>query len=220
MSATRSFVLSCVCGHEFEAILWDSVHISEETDLKSKILNGEINQIQCVKCKKRSYIEKNILYCDPNQKLLIQMYPHSDRPKYLELESEHKKTIKSNSHLRGYRCRLAFGQHEMIEKIRIFDSGLDDRIIEMIKLKILEQDEIVKETPDAELLFSQYLTEEGEFHFKLTSIEKNLSQTIVISYEHYEELLESQGHAGSTKHPQKTICQGMYVNVNKTRTLH
>ncbi|MEK7790184.1 MAG: CpXC domain-containing protein [Deltaproteobacteria bacterium] len=220
MSATRSFVLSCVCGHEFKTLLWDSVHIPEETNLKSKILNGEINQIQCVKCKKRSYIEKNLLYCDSNQKLLIQMYPQSDRRKYIELESEHKKVIKSNPHLRGYTCRLAFGQQEMIEKIRIFDSNLDDRMIEMIKLKILEQDEVVKKTADADLLFSQYLAEEGELHFKLTSIEKNISQTIVISYEHYEELLESPGHFGSTKHPQKTICQGMYVNVNKTRTLH
>lgn len=218
MSATHSFVLSCVCGHEFETLIWDSVHISEETSLKSKILNGEINQIQCVKCKKRSYVEKNLLYCDSNQKLLIQMYPHSDRPKYLELESEHKKAIKNN--FRGYTCRLAFGQQEMVEKIRIFDSGLDDRIIEMIKLKILEQDEVVKETPDAELLFSQYLTEEGEIHFKLTSIGKKISQTIVISYEHYEELLESQEHSDSIKHSQKTICQGMYVNVNKMRTLH
>lgn len=214
MSAARSFVLHCVCGHEFEAVLWDSVRISGEGGLKSKILNGEINQIRCVKCKKRSYVEKNLLYCDSNQKLLIQMHPQSDRPKYVELESEHKKAIKMNSHFRGYTCRLAFGQQEMVEKIRILDSGLDDRIIEMIKLKILEQDEVVKETPDAELLFSQYLTEEGELHFKLTSIEKNISQTIVISVEHYEELLES------AQHPQKMICQGMYVNVNKTRTLH
>jgi len=225
MSATRSFVLNCVCGHEFEAVLWDSVDVAEAAPLKSKILSGEMNQIQCVKCKKRSYVEKNLLYRDSNQKLLIQMYPQSDRPRWVKLEAEHKKAInkraiKRRAHLRGYTLRLAFGHQEMVEKIRIFDSHLDDRLIEMIKLKILEQDDVVKETPDAELLFSQYLADEGELHFKLTSLEKNLSQTIVISYEHYEELLEAEQHLSTEKPAEKIVCQGMYVSVNKTRILH
>lgn len=213
MSASRSFVLNCVCGHEFEALLWDRVDVTKAAHLKSKILSGEMNQIQCAKCKKRSIVEKNLLYRDCNQKLLIQMYPQSERSKWVELEMAHKKAMKGKARLRGYTLRLAFGQQEMVEKIRIFDYSLDDRLIEMIKLKILEQDEVVRDTADAELLFSQYLADEGELHFKWTSLEKKLSQTIVISYEHYEELREAQ------QRPQP-VCQGIYVNVNKTRTLH
>lgn len=213
MSASRSFVLSCVCGHEFEALLWDRVDVTKAASLKSKILSGEMNQIQCGKCKKRSHVEKNLLYRDSHQKLLIQVYPQSDRSRWIEIETAYKKAMKRKAGFRGYILRLAFGQQEMVEKIRIFDQSLDDRVIEMIKMKILEQDEAIREAADAELLFSQYLADEGELHFKCTSLEKKLSQTIVISYDHYEELRESQGRPHA-------VCQGIYVSVNKTRTLH
>lgn len=220
MSIHRSFQLSCACGHEFEAVLWDSLNVTESEGLKQKLMNGGINQIQCEKCKKRSYIEKDLLYHDMSQRLWVQMFPKADRPKWRELEDEHKETLKKNAMIHRYHFRLAFGRDELLEKIRIFDSQLDDRVIELMKLKILEQDANLKEIPDAQLSFSQYLLEEGELHFKLVSHEKNLTQTLVVPFEHYEEILESKEHYQGTTEGAKIICRGIYISVNKTRIFH
>ena len=220
MSVYRSFRLNCACGHEFDALLWDSINVTEQQELKSRLLNGEINQIQCEKCKKRSYIEKHLLYHDVDKKLWVQMFPRSDRSKWQELEEEHKEDLKKNSISKKYFFRLAFGQDELLEKVRIFDNGLDDRILELLKLKILEQDEAMKDISDAELTFSQYHVEDGEIHFKMASLEKNLSQTLVIPFEHYEEIEESQEHVSGENPATQTVCHGMYVSVNKTRVFH
>ena len=220
MPAYRSFQLNCTCGHEFKAILWDSINVTEQRELKSKLMNGEINQIHCKQCKKKSYVEKHLLYHDMDQQLWVQMFPGSDRTKWQELEAEHKEILKKKIHIRKYHFRLVFGREELLEKIRIFDHKLDDRVIELIKLKIIEQDDNVKNIPDANLQFSQYLPEVGEIHFKMISLEKSISQTLAIPYEHYDELLEAQEHVKSPDKSAHRICDGMYINVNKMRTFH
>ena len=220
MSARSSFELSCDCGHEFEVVLWDAINVTEKRELKSKLLNGEINQIQCGQCKKRSYIEKNLLYHDMDEKVWIQMFPQSDRSNWSSLEDQQRKSMKKIAQSKGYRFRLAFGQQELLEKIRIFDSGLDDRIIEIIKLKVLEQEDIAKEVPDGELSFSQYFSDKEEIQFKLTSMDKNMSQSIVVNYDHYEEVIDSKEFLDDRYDLSKKIYHGMYISVNKTRILH
>lgn len=220
MSQYRSFQLNCSCGHEFEATLWDAIDVAEERDLKQKLVSGHINQICCEKCKKRSYVEKDLVYHDMDQKLWIQMFPKADRPKWSELEDDHKEALKNNSLIRRYNFRLTFGRDELLEKIRIFDNQLDDRIIELLKLKIVEQDENLKQMTDPEITFLEYISEKGELHFKLTSHEKNIFQTLVVPFEHYEEIEETKEHIERKTPQTKLVCQGIYINVNKTRIFH
>src|SRR3989338_2141164 len=182
MSVYRSFQLSCACGYEFEATLWDSINVTEQQELKQRLLTGDINQIQCEKCKKRSYVEKHLLYHDMDRKLWVQMFPKGDRGKWQELEEDHKDIIKKNSKVKEYVFRLAFGQEELLEKVRIFDNELDDRIIEVLKLKILEQDEALKDVTDAQLTFTQFFSQKEEMQFKMVSHEKNITQNLVIPF--------------------------------------
>lgn len=210
--------MSCSCGKEFEAKLWDCLNISEQKELKAKLLNGEINQVQCSACKKKSYVEKNLLYQDMDKKIWIQMLPTMDRSNWPGLEEDYAEVLRKNSGVRKF--RLTFGREELFEKIRIFDWDLDDRAIELLKLKIMSEDENMKNLSDAKLVFIRYLPQEEEIHFSLTSAEKELNQTIVVSSQHYETILENKEHTVSNDEMVKKIVTGVYVNVTKNRVLH
>ncbi len=219
MSVQR-FQLRCTCGHEFETKLWDSLNVTESKELKGKLLSGEINQVQCPECQKKSYIEKSLLYHDMDQRLWVQMLPPTERSKWPELQEEYEEEIKKNSGIKKYHFRLAFGREELLEKVRIFDANLDDRIIELLKVRILNEDETLKAVSDAKVFFSRYVAQEEELHFSVTSQEKNISQTLVIAFQHYNDIRESKEHVETTTELSKTVCRGMYIHHSKTRVLH
>src|SRR3989338_7301789 len=212
MSIHRPFQLSCSCGREYKVKLWDSINVTENKELKAKLLSGEVNQVQCPQCKKKSYIEKNLLYHDSDKKLWFHMLPQTDRPKWAELEEEYRKDLKDNDHIKKYHFRLVFGREELLEKIRIFDVNLNDRLIEIIKLKIINEDESLKTLTDLKLFFSRHMPEDEEMHFSLSITEKGLNQTLVVASHHYEDLKEAKAT--------EPISSGMYVSIHKTRVLH
>ena len=220
MSEYQRFQLSCTCGHAFETKLWNTLNVTEHKELKGKLLSGEINQVQCPKCQKKSYIEKELLYHDVEQRLWVQVLPQADRPKWALLQEAYQEEAKKNLGVKKYHFRLAFGKEELLEKIRIFDADLDDRILELLKVRILTEDEALKTASDAKIFFSRYLPQEEELHFTVTSQEKNISQTIVIAFQHYHDIRESKEHVEATTDIAKTICKGMYVHYSKTRVLH
>src|SRR3989338_2609359 len=194
MAESRSFQLNCACGHEFETILWDSINVTENKGLKSQLLNGEINIIQCPKCKKKSYIEKELLYHDMDLKLWILMYPQMDRPKWPSLEDEMGQKLQQKLKLDAYAFRMVFGRDELVEKVRIFDSGLDDRVIELLKLRVVQEDESLKDAHDVRIAFSRYIPEDAEIQLHVYSQQNNVSQTVIVSFDHYVEIEESQEH--------------------------
>ena len=220
MPEHRFFRLSCTCGHEFETKLWDTLNVTEHKELKGKLLSGEINQAQCPKCQKKSYIEKGLLYHDMDQRLWVQVLPQADRSKWPELQENYQEEIKKQCGIKKYHFRLAFGREELLEKIRIFDANLDDRILELLKVRILAEDETLKTVSDANVFFSRYLPQEEELHFTVTSQEKNISQTIVIASQHYKDVRESKEHVEATTDIAKMVCKGMYIHYSKTRVLH
>jgi len=154
------------------------------------------------------------------QRLWVQVLPQADRPKWALLQEAYQEEAKKNLGVKKYHFRLAFGKEELLEKIRIFDADLDDRILELLKVRILTEDEALKTASDAKIFFSRYLPQEEELHFTVTSQEKNISQTIVIAFQHYHDIRESKEHVEATTDIAKTICKGMYVHYSKTRVLH
>jgi hypothetical protein len=60
----------------------------------------------------------------------------------------------------GYTCRRVGSHNELREKIYVFDSGLDDRVIEVVKLILWEQMPEEQKPADAQLLFGGLVQED------------------------------------------------------------
>lgn len=122
MQALKVICKKCGNSHDFE--FTQSVNVAESPELKDKILSGEFFTWTCVECGTKNLINYPFLYHDSDSSLMI-----------LETSTN----IKSEGLPEGYTGRIVRSFGDLIEKIKIFDSGLDDIIIEMCKFITLQE---------------------------------------------------------------------------------
>ena len=133
MSLERVGKVTCPeCNHENEAVFWDSLNGDLDPEAKAQLLNGTLFQFRCAKCGYESFLNYPMLYHDMKNCAMVYYVRPDDIEKTIQeaLEAEKKLPIKMD----GYRKRVVCNQNSLREKAIIFDSGLDDRVIEVIKL--------------------------------------------------------------------------------------
>ena len=63
------------CGNEQETMVYDSINVTVDPELKTKLLAAEINMFDCAKCGKKSFINTSLLYHDMSQQFCVQYFP-------------------------------------------------------------------------------------------------------------------------------------------------
>lgn len=123
-----------------------SVDTSASPELKEKVKSGEHFVWTCPDCGCVNLLHRPFLYHDPGERLMI-LLTDSD--------------LRAEGLPEGYTGRIVRSTGELIEKIRIFDSGLDDVVMEMCKyvtLKEMNKDVALKffktDGADAEMTFT------------------------------------------------------------------
>jgi len=76
MSKMTPHDLQCPhCGTHQETMVWDSINVTLDPDLKQKLFAAEVNQFECQKCGKKSFVNAPLLYHDMHQEFCVQYYP-------------------------------------------------------------------------------------------------------------------------------------------------
>ena len=131
MSLFREEHLECpFCHEDVPFIMHNSINVGIHPEFKEKVLDWSIFQYQCPNCKKSDIVCHPVLYHDPENEIMIQVLWHEEefgQPMDKELQSLIEVMGQKN-----YRRREVFGYYELMEKIRIFDAGLDDFAISLI----------------------------------------------------------------------------------------
>ncbi|MBQ6906811.1 MAG: CpXC domain-containing protein [Clostridia bacterium] len=144
MSISIKETIKCPSCHEkSEITVWQSITASDSPDLKSDLLKGKINMFTCGVCGQKALFPSPLLYCDDEKKLVLSFSPQEDSAKRQQLFDEIKKSSKKSGELENYpnyNLRFVTSYNELLEKILIFDSGFNDKVIEVIKLLVLMQD--------------------------------------------------------------------------------
>ncbi len=118
MSTTSLHSFRCpTCGTAFDVQRYDMVNVKENPELKASVINGEIFLQDCPRCGRRHLVGGPLVYLDPDEMVLLML---SDKPL-------------SMTDTGGYTARLVSRAGDLIEKVKIFDAGLDDKAIEMCK---------------------------------------------------------------------------------------
>lgn len=158
-------VICSNCGkiHEIEA--FPSINAAEEPELKAKAMSGEMFAWECPSCGTTNLATYPLLYHDPSEKLLLVL---SAAP------------LNAESCPEGYAGRQVSSVGEFIEKIKIFDAGLDDIIIEMCKFITLQ--ELGK---DVELKFFKLDGADSEITF--TYPENGRMEMLAVGFNVYED---------------------------------
>ncbi len=118
MATTSLHSFRCpTCGTAFDVQRHDLVNVKENPELKASVLNGDIFLQECPRCGRRHLVGGPLVYLDPDEGVLVML---SDKPLTL-------------ADTGGYTARLVSRAGDLVEKVKIFDAGLDDRAIEMCK---------------------------------------------------------------------------------------
>ncbi len=135
-------VLCPHCANEESVVVWERIHVQEDPDLKERVLKKEVQSFECANCGETSVLAEPFLYVDSELKLLFYYCPE-----YRET-LENKRSLlatmplPSASDLLGvsereavdYKLRLLTNYNDLIEKIHLEEAGLDDRLMELVKL--------------------------------------------------------------------------------------
>lgn len=175
MSIKKNVTVSCPsCGKKSEFTVWDSINTAVDPDMEAKVRDRSAFLFHCSECGEETYFDYGFLYHNMTSKLMIQ-YADTDEAAEEFVNSlnesfntEMFKDLANND----YTVRVVRSRNRLIEKLLIFDKGLDDRMIEIYKFIVLlryQQDK--EECEDPEMYFFSddkgkmaiFIYEAGEF---------------------------------------------------------
>lgn len=113
------------CGRELEFTLWQSIN-TETENAREDIISGKLFDVVCPDCGYKARVQYPILFSDLENNTWIWFYPEDRAEEAIPLIEAAKE--------KGVRCRLVHSQEALSEKAAMFSLGLDDRIVEVMKL--------------------------------------------------------------------------------------
>ena len=156
MSMIRGQQIECPeCHTQFPFTVHDSINVGIDPQDKEKVLDMSIFQYHCPHCGKTDIVCYPLLYHDPVNGVWIQVYwREEDFGRRVGKQEQELIKIMGQEH---YRRREVLGYWELIEKIRVFDAGLDDFAIALMKtMNKLQQ-------PELQLIFDE--KKDDKFNF-------------------------------------------------------
>jgi len=141
MSIERPHEVKCPdCGTENTVIIHNSINVTVDPEKKPMVLNRSLFKFRCKKCGREADLSYCPLYHDMNEKYMIGVVQdkesaYKEKVPDIGIEMGPKFSMLAD----GYRFRIVCGITGLIEKIKIFDSKLDDYAVEMVKLLVYPQ---------------------------------------------------------------------------------
>ena len=131
------------CGQQHKVIVYRSINVSENPELKAKVRDGSLFLWECPHCGQMNLARYETLYHDPSMKLMVWLIPQGEIS-----ESQMQAITMHTKAMGGYMLRRANDMGSLMEKVLIRDAGLDDVVLEMCKYvtklemvqKIVDQD--------------------------------------------------------------------------------
>ena len=116
------------CGAGTVVKVFSSVNAAEDPELSSSVRDGSLFVWQCPHCGAANLISAPFMYHDPGSSLMIWLSGGD------EAEVDRARGLFSSEEaLRGYTARIVDSAGDLIEKVKIFDAGLDDVVMEIAK---------------------------------------------------------------------------------------
>jgi hypothetical protein len=138
MTAPSSRPTQCPhCKHDNQVETYETI-TSHDRQLREKLVSGALWSWRCARCAKNTVSLYPVLYHDMRAWCMIYYLDRrmTDDPRIIERMVPAAEQLTALRRFNAsYRFRLCRSLDDFIEKIRIFEAGLDDRAIEYLKLR-------------------------------------------------------------------------------------
>ncbi len=135
------------CGKYHDAVIYDGVDVGKEPQFRAKVMDASIFDFVCPECGAVSGIIYPFLYHDPEHRFMVQLVDSTVKEDpftgLFDTEDETDQAIRSvvEDMKERYFLRTVTTPNDLMEKIAVFEAGLDDRVLELIKQGILAADQ-------------------------------------------------------------------------------
>ena len=161
MSDFTTDKLACPrCSNEVELSTAESINVTRMPSARDKILAGTFHRFACSSCQERITVDRVFLYTDMRREQFVHIFPvdHSgDWPRWEEIaaqtfwEAFNPAPPAMREIATRYRVRAVFGLAALADKVRVWEAGLDDVIVELQKLELATAHEALRTRTDVAL---------------------------------------------------------------------
>ena len=187
------------CAANVEAEQWTAVNGDKNPQQKLKILEGTLFKAKCPKCGKETQIGYPMLFNDTKQGYMIWLVYDEESVKHTidyfksskndVIDDETGEEVDENC-----RRRIVMSPEALREKIMIFDSGLDDKMIEILKLAYAK--EAQRTLRDDNIAAAFFSNRNGEKRIEMYT-EKGKAFVSPVSKKIYDEIEDKYGGKAS-----------------------
>lgn len=167
------------CGEAHAVSASPRINVAERPEMKEAVRSGSLFVWECPHCGAQNLVRYPLLYHDPAERLMVWLLPEGPVA-YIEGVRE------ALDGLDGYTLRRVPDVGSLIEKVLIFDAGLDDIVIEMCKyvttLELAEKDPAVRQAP-----FKFYRVEGPDNDLVLSFPREGRMQAVHVGFNVYED---------------------------------
>ena len=164
------------CGEELKFTMWQSINTMMPFARKD-IISGKLFEVECKKCGQTTRVIYPILFNDLEHQVMIQYVSPED------VESV-QSSIEIITRM-GSRARVVTSIDELREKAMIFESELDDRVIEIQKQLVIRQ---VRNQMGGEHIQIMFFNTEGKPRFEM--IVDGQEGYVPLNMDDYKDLME------------------------------
>ena len=185
------------CGATHEVPVWPLIRVGDDPSLKARVKDGSLFVWTCPRCGAANLARYQTLYHDPGARLMVWLLPSGvvspeEQDSVERRLNDLSAQLKGGDPLDGYTLRRVDDVGSLIEKVNIFDAGLDDIVLEICKyVTRLELAEKADDPAQAAALmdapFKFYRMEGADNEIILTFPEEGQMKAVNIGFNVYED---------------------------------
>lgn len=133
---SRKITKEVACPHCHASVnteLWSSINVTQDPSARARLMEESLFTWRCPDCGYEAKILYPCLYHDMDRKFMVYLIPDLQQDSLSDPVVE-----KQFPELNGIKKRLVSDLNAMKEKILLFEAGLDDKAVELMKLALAE----------------------------------------------------------------------------------
>jgi hypothetical protein len=177
-------------GTENEVSILPYINFDENPEYYALVKNLDIFNVKCTKCGHEEMFQFDTLIVDPTHKYFLYLFCDEEKINSFRKNIDYfVNTVLNASEIKDWdliKTRLVLDFNSLVEKMAIFEIGLNDKAIEFIKAGLKERN-IVK-SKNAEILFDGL----NQTNLEFISIDENENlDKVNVSINFYNKIIEN-----------------------------
>lgn len=177
------------CKNEFEVPIFPYINFEDNPEYYALVKDLDIFKVKCSNCGNQEYIKFDTLIVDPMHKYLLYLFCNEGKIESFRKNIDYfVNTVLSEAEIKDFdaaETRLVLDLNSLVEKMTIFELGLNDKAIEFIKKGLFEK-KIVKDEK-TKLLFDGI----NQTNLEFISFLNDKVDKVNVSIAFYNKIIES-----------------------------